>query len=172
MKSPDLLAQLSGGDRRSTGRTGHVVSVIAKNRRLFPKLIAGLWSDDPIVRMRAADAVEKITRTHPKLLAPYKDALLGLLVEAQQPELRWHLAILVPRSALSKSQRLHAFAILQTYLQDRSSIVKTCALQGMWYLSQQDAALRSVVAETLQLAARSGTPAMQARSRNLLKLAR
>jgi hypothetical protein len=39
---------------------------------LFPELIAGLWSDDPLVRMRAADAAEKVTRGNHEILQPYK----------------------------------------------------------------------------------------------------
>ena len=47
----------------------------------FPELMQGLWSANPLVRMRAADAVEKISRERPELLRSYKKELLGLLQE-------------------------------------------------------------------------------------------
>src|SRR4029077_16667487 len=68
MPSENILALLQGGDRRSIGRSVKVVTIVSKNPRLFPKLIAGLWSADPLVRIRAADAAEKITRRNRELL--------------------------------------------------------------------------------------------------------
>ena len=51
--------------------------MVAKDLKLFPKLIAGLWSDGAVVRMRAAGAAEKVTRERGELLQPYKKELLG-----------------------------------------------------------------------------------------------
>src|SRR5690242_12000583 len=82
MRSHRILALLEGGDRRSVGRADEVAALVSRNPKLFPRLFAGLWSDDPVVRMRAADAAEKVTRTAPKLLQPYKAELLGLLAES------------------------------------------------------------------------------------------
>ena len=59
MREGDILSLLKGGDRRSIGRADRVAEIVSKNRKLFPQLMAGLWSDDDLVRMRAADAAEK-----------------------------------------------------------------------------------------------------------------
>src|SRR5205823_6549016 len=114
---------------------------------------------------RAADATEKITRRCPELLAPHKKELLGLMAETGEPEMRWHLAVLVPRLPLSAKERQLATSLLTGYLQDRSSIVKTFALQGLADLAQSDNSIRLKIIEILQQANRSGTPAMKARSR-------
>ena len=53
-------------------------------------------------------------------------------------------------------------------LQDRSSVVKTCALQGLADLAQHEPNPRPTVLEILSEATRNGTPAMKARSRKLL----
>ncbi|MGA7785831.1 MAG: hypothetical protein WB997_14400, partial [Candidatus Acidiferrales bacterium] len=79
------------------GRSDEVAAMVAKNPRLFPKLIAGLWSENPLVRMRAADATEKVTRKNRKLLQPCKKELMGLMAEANEQEMRWHLAVMIPR---------------------------------------------------------------------------
>jgi hypothetical protein len=118
--------------------------------------------------MRAADAVEKVTRTRRELLQPYKGELLGLMVETEQQELRWHLAAMVPRLQLNPKQRNLATSLLIGYLEDRSSIVKTFALQGLADLAHDDASLQPGVIEILREATRNGTPAMKARSRKLL----
>src|SRR5271169_3694008 len=129
MPRRNILTLLAGGDRRTIGRADEVASLVSSDPKLFPKLIAGLWSEDPLVRMRAADAAEKVTRTHHELLAPYKKELLGLMTEAQEQELRWHLAVIIPRLALTARERQTAISSLTAYLKDRSSIVKTFALQ-------------------------------------------
>jgi hypothetical protein len=51
--------------------------------------------------MRAADAAEKVSAKKPRLLDRHKAELLGLLAEAEQIELRWHLALMIPRLRLA-----------------------------------------------------------------------
>src|SRR5262249_29601027 len=97
MPRTKILRLLKGGDGRSIGRADEVAAAVSKNLAMFPELMKGLWSEDPLVRIRAADATEKITRSNPDLLRPYRRELLGLMAEAQQQELRWHLAAMVPR---------------------------------------------------------------------------
>jgi hypothetical protein len=164
----NILELLKGGDRRSIGHSREVATMVSKNPQLFPDLIVGLWSKDVLIRMRAADAAEKVSQRSPELLAPYRKELLGLLRETKEQELRWHLAVMVPRLALNSNQRQRAKSLLNRYLQDRSSIVKTFALQGLADLARNDASIRDAVIEILREARRSGTPAMKARSRKLL----
>jgi HEAT repeat protein len=166
----NILRLLEGTDRRTIGRSDEAARIVAGNRALFPQLIAGLWSEDSAVRMRAADAMEKVTRTDPGPLQPYKKELLGLMGETRQQELRWHLAAMVPRLLLRASERRRAAELLNGYLEDRSSIVRTFALQGLADLAQRDASMRGGVIELLRESVRSGTPAMRARSRKLLVL--
>ena len=78
MPRNNLLTALTGGDRRSIGQADRVAARVSKDARLFPELIAGMWSDDPLVRMRAADAAEKVTRGNPELLQPFKKQLSEL----------------------------------------------------------------------------------------------
>lgn len=74
------------------------------------------------------------------------------------------------RSALTLigCERHRAAKVLQRYLEDRSSIVKTFAMQGLSDLALEDAALRSMVTELIRPLTRTGTPAMRARGRKLL----
>jgi hypothetical protein len=164
----NILSLLEGGDRRTIGKSDQVAAIVAEDPKLFSNLIAGLWSADPLVRMRAADATEKVTRVHRDFLRPYKKELLGLMSEATQQELRWHLAVIIPRLLLNARERQIAISSLNRYLEDQSSIVKTFALQGLADLAQNEPAILPRVLEVLRLATRNGTPAMKARSRKLL----
>ena len=168
MPRPSLAAVLAGGDRRSIGKSNEVAALVLSQPRRFPELIGCLWSDDPLVRMRAADAAEKVSAQEPALLEPFKAELLGLLVEAEQQELRWHLAQMIPRLPLTSGERQRAATIFRSFLKDRGSIVKTAGLQALADLSRHDAGLRSDVLERIEEALRTGTPAMKARGRNLL----
>jgi hypothetical protein len=168
MPRKNILTLLEGGDRRTIGRSDEVAAMVSKDPGLFPELIAGLWSDDPLVRMRAADATEKVTRRNHEFLKPYKKELLGLMAETKQQELRWHLAAMIPRLPLNARERQLAVSAMNVYLEDRSSIVKTSALQGLADLAQHDSSLRPKVIELLRESTRNGTPAMKARSRKVL----
>jgi hypothetical protein len=160
---------LKGGDRRSIGRSNQMVKLVLRSPRRFAELIQCLWNDDPIVRMRAADAAEKISVVQPELLKPYKTELLGLLAEAEQIELRWHLAQMIPRLPLTQEERRRAAEPFQLHLEDRSSIVRTFALQALTELSRSDDKLRPRIKELLEQSIVTGTAAMKARARRLLK---
>jgi hypothetical protein len=159
---------LKGGDRRSIGKSNQVVARVLRQPREFAALLECLWSDDLLVRMRAADAAEKVSALRPALLAPFKAELLGLAREATQPELRWHLARMLPRLPLASAERDRAIVLLRRYLDDRSSIVKTMSIQGWFELAQGHPALEQEMLVSLEEFSRSGTPAMKARSRRLL----
>jgi hypothetical protein len=169
MRRQAIAAMLKGGDRRSIGESDEIVRLVSSKPERFAELLECLWDNDPIVRMRAADAAEKVTVMRQELLNPHKHKLLGLLAEAKQIELRWHLAVMVPRLELNWSERERAAAVLQRYLEDRSSIVKTFALQGLADLARKDANLREPARRALEDSLRTGTAAMKARARKLIK---
>ena len=58
--------------------------MVSENPQLFAELILGLWSKDALIRMRAADGAERVTRRKPELLAPYRKELLCLLGETKK----------------------------------------------------------------------------------------
>ncbi len=160
---------LIGGDRRSIGRADEVADLVGRQPKRIPELMDCLWDADALVSMRAADAAEKLSRGEAVLLQRFKDPLLGLLAEATQQEMRWHLAVIIPRLRLTRSECRRVAGILRQYLDDRSSIVRTCAMQGLADLISQDASLRPMVVELIRSLSRTGTSAMRARGRILLR---
>jgi hypothetical protein len=71
-----VTGKLAGPDRRSIGRSNEVVSDVLKNPTLFDEAFNGMLEDDPVIRMRSADAVEKITAKHPEYLRHFKRVLI------------------------------------------------------------------------------------------------
>jgi hypothetical protein len=163
-----ILEKLTGGDRRSIGQSDEVAALVLKRPALFAQLMRGLRAEDALIRMRAADAAEKASLMRPELLRPFKAELLRLLHEASEQESRWHLAQMVPRLPLTRKECLRVASGLRLYLDDRSSIVKTCALQALAELAAKEKSLLPKVRALLHDSMRTGTPAMKARSRKLL----
>lgn len=165
----NIRQMLTLGARLDVGRVWEVVELIEGRPERLRQLVECLWDDDPGVASRAADVLERVTRDRPHQAQQWKEALLGLMAETGEKKVRWNLALVVPRLKLTVAECRRAAEILQTYLDDPSSIVKTAALHGMADLTRQDPKSLPGVVERLQVAGRSGTPAMRARSRILLK---
>jgi hypothetical protein len=129
---------------------------------------AALTSDDEGLRMRAADAIEKITAERPDLLQRFKKTFLAVANRTDQQEVRWHAAQILPRLKLTTTERAVVVEILFDYLRDKSSIVKTFAMQALADLAARDPQLQSKIRPLLEELTRIGTPAMRARGRKLL----
>jgi hypothetical protein len=164
-----ILQKLKGGDRRSIGKSGEAVRDVSRNPVLFADLFEGLFDVNPLVRMRAADAVEKITRERPELLQPWKRPLLETVSTLQEKEVRWHVAQMLPRLRLTSGEHEAAVQILMGYLADGSSIVRTFSMQALADLAMRDELLLAKVVPLIERLTQSGTPAMRSRGRKLLK---
>jgi hypothetical protein len=170
MAAEETIRQmLAPGERLDVGRAWEVVELVDSCPNKLAKLIECLWDDDAGVASRAADALERVTRQRPAQAQRWKKPLLGLISEASEKKVRWNLALVIPRLKLTLPECRRIAEVLQTYLDDPSSIVKTAALHGMADLTRQDPQLLPGVLDQLRVAGRSGTPAMRARSRILLK---
>jgi len=163
-----LLRKLEGGDRRSIGKVEDVVNAVLKNSALFKVLIDGLFVEDSVVRMRAADAIEKITLDHSEYLQPHKRRIIKLAVETKQQEVRWHIAQIMPRLHLTPKEKTKVVDILFDYLQDKSKIVVTFALQALADFATEEKKLRFRVICALEDLSKTGSPAVKNRGKKLL----
>jgi hypothetical protein len=128
----NMLTYLGGGDLRSIGKSGELVTQI-KTQADFDELFEFLSDNDRLIAMRAADVLEKISRMNPHWLNKHKDTLLGLLSTATAKELRWHLALMSTRLPLDSREAQLMWNILSTWVLDEneSKIVRANALQGL-----------------------------------------
>lgn len=163
-----VLGKLAGTDRRSIGRADEVAEEIAADQALFDQVFAALFCGDPVLRMRAADAVEKASRRRPERLHPHKEALLREVARIGQQEVRWHVAQMLPRLPLDEKERERAIATVEGWLGDRSTIVRVNALQALAGLARGNPVQEAKVRRRLQEVLESGSPAEKARARKLL----
>ena len=163
-----LVAKLQGTDGRSIGRSEEVVGDVLADPSQFRVVFDAMLVPDPVVRVRAADAVQKITRRRPDLLQGLENRVLFDLAATGQPEVRWHVAQLAPRLALTPPQWARAITMLRGFLDDDSRIVRTCAMRALADLAEHDEQMRRWVRPLLAELTRTGTPAMRSRGRKLL----
>ena len=164
-----IRSMLAAGSPMAIGRAREVAALVLAHPRQAQALLQCLWDEDRGVANRAADALEHISRDRPALLETWSASLLGLLGEAIGSRLRWNLVQIVPRLALEGPEIRRAAMLLEACLEDRSSIVKTSAMQGLADFAGRDRSLLPQVLDLLRIHTRSGTPAMRARGRKLLK---
>jgi hypothetical protein len=123
-----LLQKLTGGDRRSIGNVAGVIHDVSKKPALFEVLFDGLTVDDPLIRMRAADAIEKISADQPALLRPFKKKIIRLAGESRQQEVRWHMAQIIVRPAWTTREKDQVVEYYSTTLMitAKSSLLLPC----------------------------------------------
>ena len=164
-----VLQKLKGGDLRSIGRAEEVVQDILNNPVLFTEVFEGVLDDDPLVRMRSADALEKVSSKHPEYLQPFKSRLINEASQIEQQEVRWHVAQMFSYLELSTHERAEIASILFFYLDnDKSRIVKVCSIQTLADLAEKDESIRPKVVRKLQELVEVGSPAMVSRAKRLL----
>ncbi len=163
----NLADALRGGDRRSIGRANEVSEHVLAHPESLPELLDCLKSEDLLVRMRAGDALEKVSARYAALLRPKAGSLLALAERATEQETRWHLAQILPRLDLQGDERKRAVAMMLDYADDPSRIVRADALTALAGFAEADAALRPRVATLLREAESSTAPAVRARARRL-----
>ncbi|RPI31960.1 MAG: hypothetical protein EHM70_10165 [Chloroflexota bacterium] len=168
----DVYQMLSGGDRRSVGRVGEVVAAARSDPGILSALVSGLRHENPLVRMRCADALEKLTTGDATPLLPFKTQLLETARKASQQEVRWHMAQVLPRLAMNPNERIAAVETLFEYLRDGSKIVQAFSLDALVCFAEVDneqgSALRAEILPLLQEKLQTGSPAVRARCRMLL----
>jgi HEAT repeat protein len=164
----EIIEMLSGGDRRSIGASEEVVALVVEDHSRFPELVDAISGEDDLVRLRAADALEKVSRQVPELLPSYRKLLKKLAVSPQM-EVRWHIAQMMPRLKLEGDDRAEAVGLLYAYLEDESAIVRVSALSSLAEFSRDDDELRARFLPVLEDLVESGSPAVRARCRKLLK---
>ena len=164
----DLLEKLSGGDLRSIGNVDLIVAQI-QNQTDFENLFKCLHSDDRLVVMRAADAIEKITAKRSDFLSGHKEEILTFCEHADNIEFKWHLALLLPRLSFSENEYTNVWETLSSWLLNpkESKIVRTNSMQALFELSKQDLTAKEKFDSILSKVEKENIPSLLARIRKI-----
>ena len=162
-----ILDKLFIGDLRSIGKSPEVVELVLGDPDLFEEVFFGMVHEDPGVRMRAADAAEKITRKKPEFLRPYKTDLIQKVLLQEQQEVRWHVAQMIARLNLDNIELEQVVIALFGFLEDDSKIVQVNSLQALADLAEKNPNLLPRVMKVLEEKIETGSPAVINRAQKL-----
>jgi hypothetical protein len=164
---------LSRGDLRSLGVSNSVIAKI-NNQDAFDELFKCLFHEDRLVVMRAADTIEKITNHNPEYLTKHKEEIIELCNVAKDKELKWHLALLIPRLHLSNKEFGNAWNTLSDWAKNitNSRIVRVNSIQGLFEMMKQKGELEKDFSLTLSELEKENIPSLNARIRKLKKAIR
>ena len=139
-------------------------------RRIARQLVQAFSTNDPEQRVRAADVARRITEKDDAFLITHAAELALILAETpiSESRTRWHLGLVVARSARTPSQIRLAAEILWQLSEDKSNVVRASAVEGLGLLARRDPALRNGIEPFLHQVLITGTPAMRVRARNVL----
>jgi hypothetical protein len=134
-------------------------------------LVNELFGEEVYVRKRAADVARRITDEDPAPLQRYAEELAGLLesLPIEEAQTRWHLALVVSRTAHTQAQRMRASRMMSLMTEDESNAVRCAAMEGLGTLALNEPSLRDEAEALVEQYLWNGTPAMKARARHMQK---
>lgn len=113
-KFADML--IEGGHKNSLGRVNEIIEIVLSDKSRLDELYSCLFEEDAWVRMRAADALEKVCREHPDWLLAYIDRFQKDLATSTQPSIQWHMAQIYSEVDLTPKQKQAALDWLKQLL--------------------------------------------------------
>lgn len=125
-----------GGHANSLGKTEEVVQQVLADESLLEELYRCMFSQDAWVRMRAADAFEKVCREHSEWIERYVDRIQRELYDdAQQASIKWHIAQIYQQVSLTPKQKKAAihWLIAQVSTVDVDWIVSANVMETLVY---------------------------------------
>lgn len=164
----DFAPLLLGRDRRLRGRSEKVLESVT-DQESFDELFRLLFHNERLLVIRAADAIEKISGTHPEFLARHRAQLFSLLNNALHKELKWHLALLIARVELDAGALREAWRHLTYWASNpnESKLVRVNALQGLFDLATHYPEFKGSFDDTLKALEHEPVPSIKARIKRL-----
>ncbi|MEJ1222886.1 hypothetical protein [Sediminicola sp. 1XM1-17] len=164
----DPIKYLEGGDLRSAAKADELRDLI-RTQTDFDAIFHFLHREDRLLVMRAADALEKISRDHPKYLESHEDEILEFLQTAEHKEFKWHLAQMVGRLKLVPAKRTMAYKVLTSWATNsaESSIVRVNALQAIHDMNLEYLDMEKELQQLIITLKRENIPSLNSRIRKL-----
>jgi len=131
----NLTELLAGNDLRSLGNSSEILSLV-NDQNSFDKLFKYLYNKDRAIVMKTIDVIEKITLKHEEYLQKHKLEILNISKDAENIELKWHLAQILARIKYTDNEILSVLKILEEWILNKkeSKIVRVNSLQSLYEL--------------------------------------
>ena len=139
----EILGWLSDGDLRSDGLADQAAEFILENPQLLDELFEGLYSENPVIRGRTADALEKVARKEPDLFIQRVPELTALVKKETVPMVKMHLAMLFGHLVPCEQRIDEITEVLLHLLKDESAFtiswtITSLAIIGVKYPERKE----------------------------------
>jgi hypothetical protein len=132
-----LLSLLAGHDLHSDGMATDVAELVLENEDLFDEILEGLGHQNPEIRGRSSDAIEKIARKRPDLVSPHLDHLIKIAKTDEVMMVRMHLAMVMGHLLVIDVNISVIFSILIYLLNDKSVFTRSWAIVSLCILARK-----------------------------------
>lgn len=161
---------LGAGDLCSDGQANEVADLVTRRPELLPDLIDALESGDPATRGHAADALEKVARSHPKEFVPHLSLLIRAATQDDVGMVRWHLAMIFGHMAMFSETVVRARKALFGLLRDGNAIVRSWAITSLCIMSRLHPRHTPAIVEAVSPLSRDRSAAVAKRAKKALEL--
>jgi len=166
----EILNWLTGGDLRSDGLADQAAEFILENPQLVNELFDGLSSEDPLIRGRTADALEKIARKEPELLINRVTELISLVKVETVPMVKMHLAMLFGHLVPCDQNIGEITDILLDLIQDESVFTKSWTITSLAIIAKKYPSRREMVYDSIAQLGEDESIAIRTRVRKALEV--
>jgi HEAT repeat protein len=166
----ELLEMLSGGNLQSDGRANEVADKVVRHPHLFNQLVEGLSEPDDVIRARTAHALERISRTHPKLVLGVLPQFMEMAVSDGVPMVKWHLAMIFGNLTVSEEKVSLVISTLFRMLEDKSVFVRSWSMVSLTILGRTYRSERKRIAGKIRSLQYDGSIAIRSKVMKALKV--
>jgi hypothetical protein len=123
---------------RSDGVADEVVEFVLANPVVIEDLVGALQSENDVVRGRAADVLEKVTRSLPKPVEKHFPQIVASAHKDSVPMVRWHMAMLLGHLAGAAALRSRIQDALLPMVEDASVFVVSWVITSLTIIALLD----------------------------------
>ena len=119
--------------------------------------------------MRSADVVEKVSKKYSVLLEKHKNKILQNLINFNQQEVKWHIALIVSYLELTDTEAEKVFYELSKWMvNDKSRIVRVNSMQSLADISKKNNNIKDRTIALIKEQIKTGIPSVISRGEKIL----
>jgi len=164
----DFTELLAGNDLRSLGKSSEIISLI-NDQNSFDKLFTYLYNNDRSIVMKTIDLIEKVTFEHKEYLQKHKLEIINMSNNAENIELKWHLAQIIVRINYTYSEIKTIWKILEKWILNNkeSKIVRVNSLQSLYEIEKDNNEYQNKLMKIVKIIREENISSINARIKKL-----
>lgn len=164
-----FINELAGENKLSKGNAEHVAKEVLDDPEKMNELIVCLSIEDEIIQIRAMNAIVFISKKNPQLLSPYKSNILQLFHATESPETKWQTVQCFKHVDFTQAEQSEIASELKKCLFASHKFLVAHSMEALADHIQKYSLDSTEFIRTIKQTSATGSPALQARGRKVLK---